>query len=76
MGSEGIGGGTVPDSEKAKEVEVAYQNVNDRVCGDCGISYYISGTHAEEHPNLCCDCFDETVGVPESYRRNKRPETP
>lgn len=28
--------------------------------------------HVEEHPDICCDCFDESLGMPEEYRSRPR----
>lgn len=30
--------------------------------------------HADEHPELCCDCFDESWGMPVTQRTNPRTE--
>lgn len=31
------------------------------------------GDHNEEHPGLCCDCFDESLGMEAEYRTWPRP---
>ena len=32
------------------------------LCGDCKELVYTG--HVEEHPDLCCDCFDRACGKP------------
>lgn len=43
-------------------------------CKDCTIKYEWKGWCATEHPNLCCDCYDEEMGMPESRRHKPRPK--
>lgn len=31
------------------------------------------GDHNDEHPGLCCDCFDESFGMPPENRTWPRP---
>jgi hypothetical protein len=44
-------------------------------CSDCGILYELSLKHQEEHPEVCCDCFDQTYGMPDKCRGIPRPQS-
>lgn len=37
-------------------------------CKDCGIEYTLSLEHNREHPQLCCDCYDEGWGMDKDFR--------
>ena len=49
--------------------------MDDPMCKDCGLTLRSFGLdhHLEDHPWLCCDCFDEKLGMPESSRFRPRP---
>lgn len=40
-------------------------------CTDCRL--LIDKTAHHDHDTICCDCFDENIGVPASKRRQARP---
>lgn len=40
-------------------------------CTDCRLP--IDKTAHHDHGTICCDCFDESIGVPASKRRQARP---
>lgn len=53
--------------------------MSDNTCTDCGhpIVWIDEDTErgghaADEHPGLCCDCFDEGLGVPGLQRTRPR----
>lgn len=52
-------------------------------CKECGLSLDEScqaareiSKHEESHLGICCDCYDESFGMPASKRRRARPSEP
>jgi hypothetical protein len=43
-------------------------------CVDCGIEYEWNEWCDTEHPHKCCDCYDESLGMPEKCRSKPRPK--